>query len=354
MVHIRIALFSDLEHKVYYTLNEALNAALIDDKKVVFSKEIKRQGKRLFIVCTKNHFWQFYQQLADHDRKYYEIITNCQTKLYFDIEYDMVVNKEKNGPELVEKLIKIVANLLSKKYDLLCSIEDVLILDSTTKEKFSFHLIFPKVIFSNNRCCKDFITYLVGNLSNEDLNMLTVFDSHKNKKLIIDLSVYSKNQNFRILFSSKYGKSYPLQVSQSNKYVISNEKAVNIQSQFFFDSLVCGKDFIVNTLSSDKIDASTEATYDVKSLPHEDENLLTSAISSKLPEIERFLKSLIKTGKISKVRFYENQETSKSMIIFEISNFRYCHNIQKEHKGPFIVDVSILHRPLLSSPPIGL
>ena len=38
---------------VFYTLNAAIGTAQLDTQKYIFSKEVERCGKRIFLVCTK-------------------------------------------------------------------------------------------------------------------------------------------------------------------------------------------------------------------------------------------------------------------------------------------------------------
>ena len=210
---------------------------------------------------------------------------------------------------------------LAVQYNLLSYPEDVIILDSSTKKKFSSHLIFTKVVFENNQHCGAFVKNLVDKFSNEELGIFSSIDSHNNKKMIVDCSVYSVNQNFRLIFSSKFGKNSPLIVSRNNQFVIKDG-----QLQLFLDSLVSDKNLVVNTFSADS-NPEFESTTIIECPPVSN----NPSLPSKLTEIKSLLKTLIKPGTISDIKFYENKGRS-SMIIFEIRNFKFCQNIQREHK----------------------
>ena len=173
-------------------------------------------------------------------------------------------------------------------YSINCTPDDVVILDSCSDEKISYHLVFKSVVFANNKKCKSFIQYVIGNLTLEELEILTVFDKNGEKKLIIDMSVYNKNQNFReviirskvwevrkfifkflrsssmevvfhwghlqfktlsvsvpflmmtslrLMYSSKFGKQTPFKPVKKD--------VVNIdQRSLFFDSLICDKSLL--------------------------------------------------------------------------------------------------------------
>ena len=82
-------------------------------------------------------------------------------KLYFDIEFDKTVNMTIDGEELLIKLIQNVSSNLYVQYNISSSIEEVLILDSSTEKKFSSHLIFPKIVFENNILCGVFVKNIV-------------------------------------------------------------------------------------------------------------------------------------------------------------------------------------------------
>ena len=150
----------------------------------------------------------------------------------------------KTGEELISQLIKIVSFQLNVEFNLSSSFSDVLILDSSTEKKFSSHLIFPEIVFKNNQYCGNFVKRVMDKISKEECLEFSCIDS-LNVKMIVDSSVYSVNQNFRILFSSKLGKKTTLKLSKINKFM------KDADYQLFLDSLVCDKDFIVNTYSLD-------------------------------------------------------------------------------------------------------
>ena len=58
----------------FYRVHEAMDAALLDKNVSVFSKEICSDGKRFFLLCTKDYFWSFYQNLPNGQKKYFEVI----------------------------------------------------------------------------------------------------------------------------------------------------------------------------------------------------------------------------------------------------------------------------------------
>ena len=101
-------------------------------------------------------------------------------------------NETKNAKDCVNKIIDIYLHYCHKKYDLVCTSDDVIILESGDEKKVSYHLIFKKVVFANIMHCKSFIQCVLEQVSNSDISILTAFDKNLKSKLIIDLAVYNK------------------------------------------------------------------------------------------------------------------------------------------------------------------
>ena len=294
----------------------------------------------------------------------HEISLDLPTKLYFDIEFDVKNNHEKNSKSVINKIIDIFLDSSKKKFGIDCCSDDVIVLDSSNHVKVSFHLIFKTVIFDNNKTCKDFVNLVLENLSTEDLVLLSAFDSKSKSKLIIDLSVYNKNQNFRLILSSKFGKNSPLTL------VDKNLNDVNVfNKQIFLDTLICDQDLVVNTFDQTKTPDNNEL-FSESCMPtvkphvpsYEKNNLINKVsskypsidnvsskypsidkVSSKYPLIDNIVRSQIGSGKIRKIKMYENKETTnKPILIYEIAGYHFCDNVKRNHRSNniyFIADV---------------
>ena len=73
--------------------------------------------------------------------------------------------------------------------------------------------------------------------------MLSAFDLTFKTKLVIDMHVYCRNQNFRLVQSSKFGKDCPMTL------VSKNFDNTEIDEATFLDTLVSGYNLIVNTVT---------------------------------------------------------------------------------------------------------
>ena len=97
----------------------------------------------------------------------------------------------------MRNLINIIVSSCNTRFCLDTSADDVVILDSSSEKKISYHLVFKNIVFLNNRKCKSFVNDVIKFMSHEDLEKITVFDKNRKKVLAVDLSVYNKNQCFR-------------------------------------------------------------------------------------------------------------------------------------------------------------
>ena len=70
-----------------------------------------------------------------------------------------------------------------------------------------------------------------------DTKLPVIFDANGNQSSIVDMSVYSKNQNFRIVESSKFGRNNPFRVSScvDKNIFLSTVRTIDF---FFFKKLI--------------------------------------------------------------------------------------------------------------------
>ncbi|OWK64687.1 DNA-directed primase/polymerase protein isoform X1 [Lonchura striata] len=271
----------------------------------VFALEKNTQtGQRFYLVTTYEELWFYYTQGCKTSLMHcYEVIPEKEPcKLYFDLEFYKPANPDADGKSMVMKLIELVSQKLKEFYDVNCSSEDVLNLDSSTEEKFSRHLIFlpEKTVFKDNTHIGNFVRTILqpairlmesravvipteeaenvfrcsagpeldGSLTNLttvkddskdgpaiahetkamemphqgenlDFSFLIVKDKEGNKQLFVDLGVYTKNRNFRMYKSSKAGKNVILKIAEDNKFVPNCEKSVSLEEAYFLSSLIC-------------------------------------------------------------------------------------------------------------------
>ncbi|XP_075412941.1 DNA-directed primase/polymerase protein [Tenrec ecaudatus] len=298
----------------------------------VFALEYKvGDGQRIYLVTTYAQLWFHYQSRKNLLHCYEVIPENSVCKLYFDLEFNRLANPGADGKKMVALLIEHVCKALQEFYSVNCSAEDVVNLDSSTKEKFSRHLIFQlhNAAFQDNTHVGNFVRKILqpalnlitsgdddgipetagpgfshvseaprkqatsfdtmskqkdpdesgalpaGKLerlgsaaqSCPELSFLVVKNQTGEKHLFVDLGVYTKNRNFRLYKSSKIGKHAALEVAEDNRFFPMQSKNISEENQYFLSSLVSNVRFS-NTLRILRCDTSQNKQKQVDCFNH--------------------------------------------------------------------------------------
>ena len=101
----------------------------------------------------------------------------------------------------------------------------------------------------------------------------------------------------------------------------------------FFHSLICDKRFVnvnVNAGCIENMEGPSVASMSSK--------------SSNFPKIDLFINSLIGKGYITKILMFENSNTNKPMVIYNIKIFNFCQNVMRNHKSNTIYYVADISR----------
>ena len=105
-------------------------------------------------------------------------------------------NEGKDGVSFLKSLMDFLIKSVKEKLNLECSKSEIVVLDSTTQEKFSIHLIFPNIIFQDNKHVLQFISEITNEkeyhekflVSNKDRKMVSFIDKagiHFNSNIMI-------------------------------------------------------------------------------------------------------------------------------------------------------------------------
>ncbi|KYQ92902.1 hypothetical protein DLAC_05493 [Tieghemostelium lacteum] len=330
-----------------------------------FSKEIGKDGKREFYVGYYEDFWDLMIKSRDFERNYYELIkegSNCH--LYLDIEYQRDVNKELLNNDHDELIVDLLIQRLCEEFKYVFGLDvtrkNFLDLDSSSNVKFSRHLIckITGYCWPNNEIMGMFINDFIDKLTLEKpvnsqvAQLLFVMNASNQVVSIIDKGVYTKNRNFRLYLSSKYGKIQPLILSKTNQYPFNSDSPT--EKEIFYHSLICNIDDFNSTFKTlvypppiplDKIlDKSSSPTKrftnnNNSSSPYKK---LPSSTSSPYPDIDAYIKTeLINRGGVS--GWIKSITTDASFINYQIGGNKYCENIKRQHKSNhiyFIVNLS--------------
>ena len=316
---------------------------------IVFSWEVQIGGIRKYQVSTVEQFWSWYPSCQR--KKFYEVIpSHKKAKLYLDLEFYTAENLLKDGNEMSRRLIEKINNFLHNHFNMENDAEDVLILDSSTSVKFSQHLIFTKVHFENNLIIKTFLSFLMSQLSDQERAVFQVWRRGQQVSFI-DVSVYSKQRNFRIYLSEKMGKSTPLRTADSDLLSVRKFGQMNEddrQFSIFKSSLVTNIQMgsqevkIPRSWSHHKHEFSAvDQSQGKKSNVRE-----FQSTKSPFPDVDAFILRRIQPGGfIRLVKYYENQRNS---FIFAIGgSWRYCENVKRHHTSNNIYFICNVHEMTL-------
>jgi len=323
-------------YKVYSRQSDALEAADSDHHSglKVFAFEVDSCGKRQFVTCHPEQLWTFYKDLPK--RHYYEVIPqNKPCKLFFDLEYSKLLNPNVDGPAMTAEFKQQLGDSLDQTFGRIPM--SVVELDSTTEVKFSRHLIVKSHIFENIHQMKYYVQDFCEKLSASDSCFPKIVTNEQRPAagLFVDQGVYTKNRNFRLFLSSKFGKETFLKLIHDGGVGRSDPKAT------FYDSLVT----CVNSI------------HFLQFKDHEDQVVLqthgsrggcsaaasSSQSCSPFPEIDDFVASLVNDLETGRTGYVRKWVQNGSFLTYEIAgSYRYCHNIERHHKSnnvKFIVDI---------------
>uniref|UniRef100_A0A670ITU4 DNA-directed primase/polymerase protein n=1 Tax=Podarcis muralis TaxID=64176 RepID=A0A670ITU4_PODMU len=370
--------------KLFHRQTQAFNFAKTCKQDVhVFALEKNAENKqRIYLVTTYTELWFYYRTYNETSLMHcYEVIPEeAVCKLYFDLEFYIPANQEADGKQMVADLIEFICKKIDEHYGIKCSLEDVLNLDSSTKEKFSCHLIFllhnaafknnihignflrkflqpavlltrkrdatVPVVVSRSQSCKA-ATDLPSSLENQtvtkdvshknpDLSFLIVNGKHGEKQLFVDLGVYTKNRNFRLYKSSKAGNSVVLDIAEDNRFVPEPVKNSCIEEQYFLSSLICNVRFSdsLKILSCDNPKEAKEKSTDL------DGSVSNGGYQfSPYPEIDNFVLFLVNKDNVQGGIRRWNYFSLEQLLVYDISKYRWCMNIGRAHKSNNIMIV---------------
>lgn len=160
-------------------MNQCINSGL-----PVFSVDLDVKGTKKFIACGYQYFCESLYNKAANKHHYELLQYDKPTKIYMDFD------DSEGDPTFWDQVYKFVAvllQLIENKYNV--SNVPVYILDGTSSTKQSTHVIV-EFFLSNISMVKDMISVV----------------ALSQKCDFIDMSVYSRNRSFRLLYSKKFGK----------------------------------------------------------------------------------------------------------------------------------------------------
>ncbi|NXX30990.1 PRIPO protein, partial [Nicator chloris] len=373
--------------KIFSRQAEAFNYVKTCKEDVhVFALEKNTQsGQRFYLVTTYKELWFYYTQGYKTSLMHcYEVIPEKDAcKLYFDLEFYKPANPDADGKSMVMKLIELVSQKLKELYDVNCSSEDVLNLDSSTDEKFSRHLIFlpQKTVFKDNTHIGNFVRTILQPAVRLMESRAAVVPTEEGGHVFQSSAGAGLDGSLRNLTALEGGsKDWPAIAHETKdmemphqgenldfSFLIVNDKEGN--KQLFVDlgkntcfpvgvytknrnfrmykSSKAGKNVILKIAEDNKFipncekDVSLEEAYFLSSLICNVRVFVAFGLTdpmegyqgSPYPEIDHFVRSLVnKDGLQGGIRQW-SYFSLKELLIYDISGYRWCENIGRAHKS---------------------
>lgn len=251
------------DYVIFYKKDDAYQYSNVNGKLPIFSVDISdTDAKKGYCVTGYNKWWKEYSNTSDGNRYAYEVVLpNHPCHLYVDIEVEYISNPKIISTidslfnTLIDELRKYMYNTYIAKTDLLDNME-IVILDSSKSSKFSKHLVIkiPQVLFENNYQCGAFIRnfqiHIITKYGGKDVNPFFVLPANKVggsaevRQFIIDMGVYTKGRDFRLLGSYKRvgGSMIDEHGVCKRRYIWVQGRKGELTKELFFNSLIqyCG------------------------------------------------------------------------------------------------------------------
>eukprot|EP00002_Diphylleia_rotans_P003855 TRINITY_DN12738_c0_g1_i2.p1 TRINITY_DN12738_c0_g1~~TRINITY_DN12738_c0_g1_i2.p1 ORF type:complete len:483 (-),score=107.29 TRINITY_DN12738_c0_g1_i2:24-1472(-) len=306
----------------------------------IFAFDVSFDGRKNFLVTSIERFYKHYTSLRPFERVYNEVIEEeSRVHLYLDIEFSRADNPIKDGESIITVLMHQLTAFAFSTIGLSIKSQNVVDLESPSDTKFSRHLIikFPGYAFESNRTAGHFIYSFASHLESQshtisEIQELYVMDGEK-RRLPLDLGVYSRNQLFRIINSTKKGK---------NSYLVPSPRSHQIQSpkKLFLESLVTCYDPLVKIIQVPHC-KKPESYTKAKSSPQ----ILMTHQDDVYAQIEKFVLLLVQqegmNGSIASSRIFTDTQT----IVFQIGKgYRWCGNVMRQHRSNSVMMIVSLQQ----------
>ena len=170
--------------------------------------EKKSNGEKEFNLVHLEKFPEFMEYLANNNEAIYEVIPeNTPRKLYFDIEVENPPYPSNDYRKKIDEFIQAISQIINNDNQIKIDKKNIVILDSSTERKLSYHLIFNNQIYFKNQCeQKEYMLYLDKVLLGEMYDVIP----H-------DTKVYSKNRLMRCINQGKKKSCRVLKLVQGDK-----------------------------------------------------------------------------------------------------------------------------------------
>lgn len=245
--------YYDKKH-IFYKKQPAYDCSNSRGRLPIFSVDINdNKASKAYIVTGYCRWWDDYSSLLPEKRYAYEVVLpDMPCHLYVDLEAEFSSNpRMKSKIEL--RFVELLAELKQFMYSMYIAPKKYLdkmrfvVLDSSKSTKFSKHCIvkIPGVLFENNYQCGAFIRrfqiHILNKFGSKDINPYFVFPENEEKRtpefkqFLIDMGVYTKGRDFRLLGSYKRAGNTK---KEKKRFLWLYKKPGLLRDKDFFDTLI--------------------------------------------------------------------------------------------------------------------
>lgn len=178
---------------------------------------VKEKAPRFFVYGSYQDLETFECRTKLVDNLYEVILSEHPRFLYTDFEWTLGMDE---SDIVIDANINVILDFIKDEYniELLAPLCQVSVSDGTNNtsktwgklKKGSAHVKFP-VIFRNAEDMKTFMEQLENFVITKATTTKNLtYQMNGNEKMVLDMSVYGKNKNMRMLNNSKFGETRPL------------------------------------------------------------------------------------------------------------------------------------------------
>ena len=320
---------------VYPVQSQALANRNCDQMIFSFQFNAQEPGRRKYLVTELKTFYEEYFLMEN--KHYYELI-HGSCHLYFDIEFELNnIDGQHEGDvnsidgQIIKgnEMIQVFKDFVTEQLQAILGESDfkIIELDSTTRKKFSRHLVYrhPYRCFQSNLVVGHLVRLMLVQMSDSVKQKLNLNSDCKEFKCFVDDGVYTRNRNLRIWKSSK--------IEKGTKLEFLNGRALNFID--FEQSLVTSTkgleyfDYLCSLEETSRIPKSSfgKNTTAATLVPSDEHYNLKCAILEISNAPSLILKAL----------------PNSSILIATLVGTRFCLNINREHRSNnvyFYIDLS--------------
>lgn len=260
------------------------------------------------------------------------------------MEFCKRTNGDRDGDQSLALFLGHLAEAMKTEFGVVVRREkDVLDLDSSTESKFSRHVVLdaPGIAFRDNLTVGKFVRRAIETMPRPEAIAFRDREG-ENGCCFVDTAVYTKNRNFRLFLSSKFGKPARLVLARS----ASKEWTKLTEKEIFVRSLIT----VTTSRSEDPLRIlnfeDSQRTH--LSMRIREANSFSSCSSSAehkspFPEIDDFVTSLV-SGDGGRVRRWLFRQ-AESALEYDIGGgFRFCGRVGRHHRSNNVRFVVLLSR----------